>query len=638
MAPTVRIKDYRSEQQLFSTRAIQAVIVAAVLLAILVGRLVFLQIIQHDAFVTRSIENRVKLVAIPPTRGMIFDRNGILLAGNRPAYSLQVTPEHITDIEDTLHKISRLIPISEVERDRFYKIKPQRPSFEGIPLRLRMSDEEVARIAVNQYQLPGVDIVARLTRYYPQEQHAPHVVGYVGRISEKELREVDAASYRGTSHIGKSGIEKHYEDVLQGTVGMQQVEINARGRILRKLQSIASKPGKNLYLTLDSRLQHIAEDAMGENSGAVVAIEPQSGEVLVFASRPGYDPNLFVNGIDHKSYRTYIEDESRPLYNRALYGRYPPGSTVKPFVALAGLETDVIEHDHETHCPGFYQLPNSTHKYRCWKKNGHGTVDLNKSLVESCDVFYYELARALKVDRLRDYMVLFGFGEKTGIDLLDTQYEPSGLFPSTGWKRRTHQKPWYPGETLIAGIGQGFTLSTPLQLASATATLANRGVRVTPRLTREIETARTDERRKIPVERGSNVPITTKDHWDQVIKAMQDVVHSPHGTARHLGNNIAYTIAGKTGTAQVIGIKQEAEYDEREIAKRLQDHALFIAFAPVENPQIAVAVVVENGGSGGTNAAPVAGKIIKAWLTPKIESGELIPETVPSRAIETRDS
>ncbi len=627
MALGTRIKDYRSEHRLFSIRAVQAIIFVVILLCILIGRLVFLQISQHDVFATLSTENRVKLVAVPPTRGIVFDRHGVILAESQPSYSLEITPERTKDIEGTLEKIAELIPIDALDRSRFFKIKKRRPSFEGIPLRLKMTDEEVAKIAVNQHHLAGVDIVARLVRHYPQNEHAAHAVGYVGRISEKELNRVDESDYRGTNHIGKSGIEKHYEDTLHGTVGVQQVEINARGRVLRKLESVAAQPGKNLYLTIDSKLQHIAEKALGENNGAVVAIEPQTGEVLVFASQPGYDPNLFVNGIDHKSYKAYNEDENRPLYNRALYGRYPPGSTVKPFVSLAGLETNVIEHDHKTSCPGFYRLPGSTHKYRCWKKKGHGPVDLNKSVVESCDVFYYELARALKINRLHDYMLLFGFGEKTGVDLLNTRYEPSGLFPSTSWKRRVHNQPWYPGETLIAGIGQGFTLSTPLQLASATATLANYGTRIKPRLVREIENIRTGERKKTEVDQVGEVAIVEQAHWDQVVQAMKDVVHAPRGTARRLNKDIPYTIAGKTGTAQVIGIKQNEKYDETKIAKKHRDHGLFVAFAPVENPQIAIAVIVENGGGGSTSAAPIAGEVIKSYLMPKIESGELVLET-----------
>ena len=623
----VRIKDYRSENRLFYMRVIQAVIFVIILLAILIGRLVYLQVINHDVYAALSKENRVKLVAIPPTRGLIFDRNGVLLAESQPSYSLEITPERVIDMDKTLRDVANLIEVSDVDRARFFKVKKRRSSFQGIPLRLKMTSEEVAKIAVNQHRMPGVDIVARLIRHYPQKQHAAHVIGYVGHISEQELDRIDESDYRGTNHIGKSGIERHYEDTLHGRVGMQQVEINARGRILRKLESITAQPGRNLYLTIDSKLQYVAEQALGEESGAVVAIVPRTGEVLVFASQPGYDPNLFVDGIDHKIYKAYNENESRPLYNRALHGRYPPGSTIKPFVALAGLETGMIEHDHSVSCPGYYSLPGNNHRYRCWKERGHGTVDTHKSIVESCDVFYYHLARTLKINRLHDYMVLFGFGKKTGVDLLDTRNEFPGLFPSRDWKRRTRGEIWYPGETLITGIGQGFTLVTPLQLASATATLANRGVRIRPQLVRQIEDMRTGEKTGMSIHQLDEISGIKEEHWDQIIQAMKDVVHSPTGTARHLSRNIPYTIAGKTGTAQVIGIRQDEKYDETKIAKKHRDHALFTAFAPVENPQIAVAVIVENGGSGSSSAAPVAGEVIKAWLTPRIKSGEPVLES-----------
>jgi len=618
-----RIKDYRSENRLFAVRAIQAIAFVLILLVILISRLVFLQVYEYDTYATLSKENRVKLVAVAPTRGIIFDRNGQVLAESQPSYSLEITPERVKNLEAAIDEIAQIIPIDKLDRSRFYKIKKRRPAFEGIPLRLNMSDEEVARVAVDQHRLPGVDIVARLVRHYPQKEHAVHAIGYVGRISEKELDTVDQSNYRSTNHIGKLGIEKHYEHLLHGSVGVQQVEINARGRILKKLESVAAQPGRNLHMTIDSNLQRIAEEALGEENGAVVAIEPETGDVLVFASQPGYDPNLFVNGIDHKTYNAYNTSENKPLNNRALYGRYPPGSTIKPFIALTGLETNVIQHDHNTSCPGYFRLPGDTHKYRCWKHRGHGPVDLNKSIVQSCDVFYYELARMIKIDPLHDYMKLFGFGVKTGVDLLQTRHEPSGLFPSSAWKRRVKKQPWYPGETLITGIGQGFTLVTPLQLAVATATMANRGKLIKPRLVSEIENIRSGERQQIEPILVNKINIVENDHWLQIIGAMKDVVHTPRGTARRLNKDIPYTIAGKTGTAQVIGIKQNEKYDESKVLKKHQDHALFIAFAPVEDPKIAVAVIVENGGHGGATAAPVAGKIIRSWLMPKIESGEI---------------
>lgn len=618
-----RIRDYRSEQRLFNNRAAQAVIFVLLLAAILISRLVFLQIYEYDTYATLSTENRVKLIAVAPTRGLLFDRNGKLLAESRPSYSLEITPEQVDDLEGTIDEIAEIIPIDQLDRQRFYRIKQRRPAFEGIPLRLNMTEAEAARIAVEQYRLRGVAITAGLVRHYPHKEHAVHAIGYVGRINEKELGEVDKKNYRSTNHIGKAGIEQYYEDKLHGSIGVQQVEINARGRVLRKLESVAAKPGKNLYLTIDSDLQRVAEAALGEERGAIVAIEPATGEVLVFASQPGYDPNLFVNGIDHKTYNAYNTSEARPLTNRALYGRYPPGSTIKPFVALAGLETDVIQHDHDVRCRGYFKLPGDNHRYRCWKRGGHGAVGVEKSITESCDVFYYELARMIKIDPLHDYMMTFGFGVKTGVDLLDARYEPSGLFPSSEWKRRVRNQPWYPGETLITGIGQGFTLVTPLQLAVATATLANRGQRVQPRLLRETENISGGEKELIAPILNGQVDMVAPEHWRQVINAMRDVVHSRHGTARHLSKDIPYTIAGKTGTAQVIGIKQGEQYDAEKVPKKYQDHALFIAFAPIDAPRIAIAVIVENGGHGGATAAPIAGEVIKAWLMPKIMAGEI---------------
>jgi penicillin-binding protein 2 len=624
------IKDYRHENRLFIYRAIQATVFVVLLLAILVTRLVYLQVYQHETYSTLSKENRVKLVAVPPTRGLIFDRKGKLLAESQPSYSLEITPERVKDLNKTIDELAKLVTIDDIDRKRFYRTKARRPSFEGIPIRLKLTDEEVASIAVNLHKLAGVEIVAGLVRHYPRGTHAAHAIGYVGRISEKELQTFSAsktANYRATNHIGKSGIEKEYEDLLHGKVGAQQVEINARGRVLRKLESVPAIPGKNLYLTIDSDLQKIAEDALGEENGAVVAIVPKTGEVLVFASQPGYEPNLFVNGIDHKTYRAYSDDENRPLYNRPLYGRYPPGSTIKPFVALAGLETSTIGLEHSTYCPGFYQLPGNKHKYRCWKHSGHGTVGINKAIVNSCDVFFYDLARSMKIDPLHDYMVKFGFGKKTGIDLLDTQFEPSGLFPSRAWKRQVHQLPWYPGETLIAGIGQGFTLTTPLQLASATATLANGGKRIKPHMLREVEDIQTSERITTKPEVVDTIAHEDDTNWQQVFESMRQVVHSPTGTARKINKDLKYMIAGKTGTAQVIGIKQDEKYDEESTPKKFRDHALFVAFAPVESPEIAVAVIVENAGHGGAVAAPVAAKVIKAWLDPMVESGQIQPMT-----------
>ena len=623
--PYERIRDYRRENRLTAARAAFAVALVVVLFALLVGRLAYLQIIDHNAYATLSAENRVKSVAVPPVRGLIFDRNGLLLATNRPAYSLELTPERVADMDRTLRDIAALIDIDDYDLAGFHKTRARRAAFESIPLRLQLSAAEVAKIAVNQHLMDGVDIVPRLARYYPHADHAAHVIGYVGRISHDDLTHIDPSDYRGTRHIGKSGIERRYEDVLHGGVGVQQVEINAGGRVLRKLESVAAEPGKNIYLTIDSELQYIAERALGEENGAVVALEPATGEVLVFASRPGYDPNLFVEGIDHERFKAYNESENRPLYNRALYGRYPPGSTIKPFVALAGLDSGVMEADYRVNCRGHYSLPNDERRYRDWKEQGHGRTGITKSIVESCDVFYYELAQLLRIDRLHRYMAMFGFGKTTGIDLVPPDEEVTGLFPTPAWKRRVHDELWLPGETLIAAIGQGFTLATPLQLAAATATVANRGVQMRPRLLREVSDPITGESRLSPPQTVGEPLQFNVAHWDTIIAAMRDVVHGVHGTARSLNRNLAYEIAGKTGTSQVIGIGQDEEYDEETVLKKHRDHALFIAFAPVQAPRIAVAVIFENGGSGGAVAAPIAAEIIRAWLAPGRKPGRSAP-------------
>ncbi|MCU7859384.1 MAG: penicillin-binding protein 2, partial [Candidatus Thiodiazotropha sp. (ex Lucinoma kastoroae)] len=472
-----------------------------------------------------------------------------------------------------------------------------------------LKDEEVARIAVNRHRFPGVDVKAALLRDYPQHMKTTHLLGYVGRINEQELQFIDTSNYSGTSFIGKNGVEKSYESLLHGKVGLQQVEVNAKGRVLRVLESQPPRPGENLSLFLDMELQSTALEALGEYNGAVAAIDTQTGGILTLVSKPGYDPNLFVEGISTKAYEALENSLDNPLFNRAIRGQYPPGSTVKPFIGLAALEYDVVGYHQETYCPGYYQLPGKEHKYRDWKKWGHGKVDLERAIVESCDVYYYELARTLGIDRLYEFLSGFGFGQPTRVDL---DGELSGLMPSRHWKQQKRREPWYPGETLIVGIGQGYFLATPLQLASATATLANRGHRIRPRVVATIE--QTDGTlRESPMIVDDLQPLNP-DHWTQIIDAMSLVVEGTRGTARSIRSN-EYRIAGKTGTAQVFSVKQDEEYDEELISKRKRDHALFIAFAPVENPRIAIAVIVENGGHGGSVAAPIARKVMDRYLS-----------------------
>jgi penicillin-binding protein 2 len=619
LSPLVTIKDAVWESALFRARALVAAGAIGLMTALLLARLGDLQILDYRHFATLSEDNRVKVVPVAPTRGLIFDRNGVVLAENVAAFSLEVVPEAVDDLEATVEALAEVVEITDADRERFQRGLRTSRRFQRVPLRLRLSEEEVARFSVNRHRFPGVDVEARLGRYYPLGPLAAHVVGYVGRISERELRILDAADYRGTSHVGKTGVEQSYEDALHGDVGFQHVEINAQGRVLRVLERRDPGPGDNLTLHLDVGLQQAAIMALGEENGAVVAIDPITGGVMAFVSKPGFDPNLFVDGIDHESYGALLRSPARPLFNRALNGQYPPGSTVKPFLGLAGLELGIEKARRKVWCPGWFRLPGKEHRYRDWKRTGHGRVGLHESIVESCDVYFYELALEMGIDRMHRFMREFGFGEDSGIDLAS---ESSGLNPSRIWKRAVKHQPWYPGETLISGIGQGFTLATPLQLAHAVATLAMRGLKLSPRLVMQRERRKSPEG-EIRDEAGAVAHIEPRaaENWETVIDAMEAVVHGPRGTARHIAPEAGYRMAGKTGTAQVFTIGQEEEYEEESVAKKLRDHGLFIGFAPVDRPRIAVAVLVENGGSGSRSAAPVARAVIDRFLASQPDPG-----------------
>ena len=605
------LKDHFHETQIFSQRVLVAALIMFFLLVILLSRLVYLQITNQEHYSTLSDNNRVSIRPIPPTRGLIFDRNGILLAQNLPSFTLEIILEHIEDLDKTLDNLSQLINISKEDLKQFHKNRRKKRRFEGVPLRFRLNEEEVARISVQQNNLPGVVIKAQLSRHYPQGKLAVHAVGYVSRINEAELKKLNASNYSATTHIGKIGIERTYENVLHGKVGFQHVETNAQGRVLRVLERTLPVSGKNLYLNLDSKVQAIAEQSLEENNGALVAIDPRNGAVLAMVSMPAYDPNLFVHGISSKNYRAVSDSPERPLFNRALRGQYPPGSTIKPFIGLAGLELKELQSHDEINCPGWYMLKNDERRYRDWKKHGHKKTDLLKAITESCDVFFYDLALTLGIDNMSSYLAHFGLGNKTGIDL---RGELSGLNPSREWKRRHRNLPWFPGETLITGIGQGFMLSTPLQLANATSAISMMGQRYQPRMVYAIQDEQNSPLLKTEAKTLKAAPINDENNWQTILKSMKNVVHGLHGTARSIKHNLKYTIAGKTGTAQVFGIAQDAEYKKEEIAKKLQDHALFIGFAPYENPRIAVALIVENGGSGGSVAAPIVRKVMDQYL------------------------
>lgn len=614
MAPRTPLKDHLRETHLFTSRALVALVMVGLLLVVVVARLIYLQIISHEHFSTLSENNRVNIVPMPPTRGLIYDRNGVLLAQNLPAFSLEVIPEQVKNLDQTLAALAQLIAIDEDNLDQFKKRLDQRHPFEAIPLRLRLSEEEVARFAVNRHRFPGVDVGARLTRDYPLGELAVHAVGYAGRINEADLKVLDVSNYRGTTHTGKTGVEKYYEDILHGQVGYQHEETNAVGRVLRVLERRLPTPGQNLYLSLDVDLQMVAELALTGKRGAVVAINPKNGEVLVAASLPGYDPGSFVNGISTRDYDTLRQSLDQPLFNRIVTGQYPPGSTIKPLVALAGLEYKEITPHTDTFCPGWFSLPGDSHRYRDWKKEGHGSVDVRLAIMRSCDVYFYDLARTLGIDRMQKYLGYFGLGRRTEIDLPG---EVAGLLPSRDWKRAARNQAWFPGETLITGIGQGFLLTTPMQLAAATAMLASRGEVWRPHLLHAVQPTSTSRLLVQPPVQIGKVPVSDAANWDTVISAMEGVVHDPDGTAKGINRGITYHMAGKTGTAQVFGIKQGEKYKASELAERLHDHALFVAFAPVENPEIAVVVVVENGGSGSGEAAPVARAVMDRYFVNK---------------------
>ncbi len=611
MAKEFNLKDNEHESQLIATRVYVAGAMICLLVLMIIARIFYLTVLQHDHYTTLSTSNRVKIAPIPPIRGLIYSRDGVILAENKPSFSLEIIPEQIDDVDLLIKQLQQLIVIEQADIDRFKKSLKKQRRFESVPLRFNLDEQEVAIFAVNRHRFSGVDVIAGLNRYYPYADELVHAIGYVARIDEDDIKRLDESNYSGTTHIGKLGIEKAYESVLHGEVGYQQVEVNAQGRLIRVLERTAPQPGDNLHLTIDVSLQQVAIEALNNRRGSIVAMDTRSGDVLAFVSSPGYDPNKFVNGIDTKSYRALLSSKDKPLINRAIQGKYPPGSTIKPMMGLVGLEHGVRHSGQESWCPGWYSLKGHSHRYRDWKKQGHGHTNLHKAITQSCDVYFYILAYELGIDRIYSGLSRFGFGQLTGIDIGG---ESKGLLPSREWKREALGQVWFPGETLIMGIGQGYALTTPLQLVKATATLANRGKVVTPRLVSSTSNVMTDEATLLPVRTESPLTIKNEQFWDEIITSLKDVVHGPGGTAWRSGLNAPYQFAGKTGTAQVIGIAQDEEYKKEEIAEEFQDHALFIAFAPVEKPEIALAIIVENGGGGSKTAAPIARKMLDHYM------------------------
>ena len=620
MPQPIQLKDHEKDALLVRRRVIVGLAVVLALIGVLVARMYYLQVVQFEHHSTLSENNRVHVQPIPPNRGLIFDRKGRVIAGNRPSFSLTVTRERAGDWKAVLDSVVAVLELSEEGRGLFEKrvLQGRRP-FEPVPIMYELSEEQIARIAVNQFRLPGVEVAAQLVRHYPQGAHFAHSVGYVGRINEQEVKQLDPVNYSGTHHIGKTGIEKFYEDELHGQVGYEEVETNARGRVLRVLKRTDPVPGKDIPLSLDLDLQEAAENALGGRRGAIVALLPATGEVVAMVSQPSFNPNLFVTGISFKDYGELRDSIDRPLYNRVLRGLYPPGSTIKPMMAVAGLDAGVITPTSRVFDPGFFQLPNVKHKYRNWNRSGDGWVDLDLAIARSNDTYFYDLAHKMGVDRMHDYMTRFGLGQRVSLDMHE---ETAGLMPSRDWKRARYRQPWYPGETVILGIGQGYMQTTPLQLAQATALMANRGKWIRPHLARSIAG-------RAPVDPDPIPDIQLRDprFWDYANHGMEQVLHGARGTARKVGESSVYRIAGKSGTAQVVAIRQGEKYDSAKLAERHRDHALFVAFAPANDPKIAVAVMVENGESGSGVAAPVAKQVMDAWLLD--EEGKLRVEFAP---------
>ncbi len=631
MARALPLKDPWREQRLFLGRVMVAGVVISVLCAVLIGRLVQLQVLDYEHFADLSQGNRLRIEPLPPTRGLIFDRNGIVLAENLPSWQLEMIPEQVDDIPGSLARLELMGLLDNAERGRIDRLIRSQRRFEPVTLRSRLSDEEVARFAVRRQHFGGVDIRARLARHYPFGVATAHLVGYVGSISADDLTRIDRAEYAGTSHIGKTGIEHSYQDLLHGSVGYRQLVVNAQGRELSPeldrdggveaedsstgISQRLPEPGRDVVLTLDIRLQLAAIEALAGRRGAVVAIAPTSGDVLALVSTPSFDANLFAGGFSPSGYQALNENPDNPLFNRALAGKYPPGSTIKPMLGLAALHYATLDPQRRNMCPGYFMLPDSDHRYRDWKPAGHGLMDLHQAIVESCDVYFYQLAITLGIDRIHAFLQGFGLGQLTGIPI---RGEKAGLLPSRTWKRsafrRREDQVWFPGETVITGIGQGFMLVTPLQLAHATAAVAARGLRYRPRLLladKDSVAGGVIEHDPEPLEPAV---LTNDAYWEQIHQAMVGVTQELRGSARAALLGSTRTVAGKTGTAQVFSIAQEEEYDEEAVDERLRDHGLFVAYAPAEAPTIAIAVVVENGGGGSRTAAPVARQVLDAYF------------------------
>ena len=608
-----QIRDYQAEARLFASRAIVAFIGIVLLMGALVANMYNIQVNQFQDYQTRSNDNRIKVVPIAPNRGLIYDRNGVLLAENRPVFNLELTPEKIKDIDATIQELQTILEITPEQIERFHRERKRTRRFKSVPLLTQLNEKQVAVFSVNQYRFPGVEISATLKRYYPYGEVLTHVIGYVSRINDRDMqrliREEKDANYQATRDIGKLGIEKYYEDLLHGTAGYQEVEVNSRGRVIRTLKYVPPVPGKDIVLNLDINLQLYVHQLLDGRRGSAIVLDPRDNGVLAMVSSPSYDPNAFVHGISGKAYRDLLNDKNRPLVNRTTLGIYPPASTIKPFMAVAALQEGVITPNTTRNDPGYWRIPNSdTRPFRDWLRWGHGRVDVIKSIEESVDTFYYQIAYDLGIDRISNWMMMFGFGDYTGIDIYE---ESKANMPTRDWKMSRHKTPWYKGDTIPVGIGQGYWTATPMQIAKATSVLVNNGAVSAPHLLKStidngdnFEEQETSEYVTYPP--IQNVP---EKYWDIAKEGMRRVNHGTRGTARRSFYNMSYQTAGKSGTAQVFGLGENEEYNADEIAEHLRDHALFTGFAPFDDPKVIVTLVLENAGGGSSNGGPMARKI-----------------------------
>ncbi|EHR41881.1 penicillin-binding protein 2 [Alishewanella jeotgali] len=617
----VTMQDVAAEARLFSRRALTAMLVVSLLFCVLIVNMYHLQVKSYQVYQTRSEGNRIKVVPLAPNRGMITDRNGILLAENRPVFSLELVPEQVENMTETLAELAQLIEIPDELQQSFLRDVRQQRRFNSIALKEQLNDEEVAIISVNLHRFPGVTVEARLSRHYPFGNLFTHALGYIGRINTNDLKRLEEsdqlANYAATRDIGKIGLERYYETELHGTMGYQEVEVNNRGRLIRVLRSVPAQSGKNIQLNLDVGLQLTAQQLLEGKRGAIVAMDPRDGAVMAFYSNPSYDPNLFVHGISSTNYNALLNSPDRPLINRVTQGVYPPASTIKPHLALLGLETNTITPSTRIWDPGFFQLPGVEHRYRDWKRWGHGWVDVYSAIIESCDTFFYDMGVKLGIDRISDYMNRLGFGEKTGIDILE---ESNTNMPSRGWKRARHNQPWYHGDTVAVSIGQGYWTSTPIQLMTTTAALLNNGMLPIPHMAKTLTNDAGTE--QVSTELQPTVNVVNPRNWQVIRDAMEQTVSTQKGTAFNAFRGASYSSGGKTGTAQLVKIAQDAKYDANALDERLRDNAMYVGYAPAVDPTIIVAVTVENIGGGGSTAAPIARQLMDYYFSAGVNSNE----------------